>query len=105
MSMKCLAHQSRSKDFSMQLYTVSTLQLIAAAVLQSVITASCVIYYDQYKEKQHWPQVTINANDECIKVVNFNNGEAYNCQDIDIVLRQYVKVLEKKQPEEKVPVQ
>ncbi len=89
----------------MQLYTVSTFQLIIAAVLQSVITVSGVIYYEQYKEKQHWPQVVVDVTGECIKVTNFNNGEAYNCQDVDVVLRQYMKITDKNisKDEEKDP--
>lgn len=39
------------------------------------------------------PQV-IYSNDECIRVLNFENGHAFNCADVDIVLRVYRKEVE-----------
>ena len=76
----------------MRLYTVSTFQLLICSALIATIGAAEVIAYNQYKEKQTLPQVVVDGNGACVKVVNFNNGEAYNCQDLDVVLRRYNKV-------------
>lgn len=76
----------------MQLYTVSTVQLIVASALIATIGAGEVIAYNQYKEQQLIPQVQVNTEGACVKVINFNNGEAYNCQDVDVLLRRYKKV-------------
>lgn len=76
----------------MKLYTVSTIQLLVCSVLIATIGAAEVIAYSQYKEQQVIPQVQVNPDGTCVKVLNFNNGEAYNCQDVDVLLRRYKKV-------------
>lgn len=79
-------------------YIVRTPQIILAAVLTAAIGAGSVIMYQQWKEKQTLPEVQM-ANDKCVKVVNFRNGDAYNCEDVDVVLRVYKKVNAGEQPE------
>jgi hypothetical protein len=86
------------------MYTVSTPQLILATVLSALISAGSIVGYTQFKEQQALPQVQTTADGTCVKVLNFKNGEAYNCEDVDVVLRQYKKVLAvDEKPKEKPP--
>jgi tRNA A58 N-methylase Trm61 len=77
----------------MAMYTVSTSQLLMAALLAALIAAGSVVGYEQYKEHQALPEVQQTADTKCVRVINFKNGDAYNCEDVDVVLRQYKKVV------------
>ncbi len=74
----------------MRLFTVSQTQLALNSVLISVITASLIISYNKYEDLQSLPIVHYR-NGACEKVDNFKNGDAYNCNDVDVVLRNYRK--------------
>ena len=89
----------------MAMYNVSTPQLIVATVLSALIGAGSVVSYMQYKEKQGWPVVQTAPDGTCSKVMNLRNGDAYNCEDVDVLLRQYKTevVVEKKAKEEPAP--
>jgi hypothetical protein len=84
----------------MSMYTVTTAQILCATVLSAFISAGSVVGYQQYKEHQSIPVVQQNQDSKCIKVINFKNGDAYNCEDIDVVLRDYRRttVIEKMAP-------
>jgi hypothetical protein len=86
----------------MAMYTVTTMQLLTATVMSALISAGSVVAYGQYKDLQALPEVNLNVEDKCVKVMNFKNGDAYNCEDVDVVLRQYKKVL-LKEPKTKEP--
>ena len=74
----------------MAFYTVSMKQLIVNSILISIVSASIVILFIIGKEYFiDLPDVYKNAEGKCIKVVNFKNGDAYNCNDLDVVLRKY----------------
>ena len=77
------------------MYNVSTTQLIVATVFSALIGAGSVVSYMQFKEKQGWPQVEVTADGTCSKVVNLRNGDAYNCEDVGVLLRQYREVVVK----------
>lgn len=79
----------------MTLYSVTTKQIILFALLVSIIN-SCLIginnYFNQYRLL---PEVHVSkVDDKCIKVVNFENGHAFTCNDVDVILRIYRKVKE-----------
>lgn len=38
------------------------------------------------------PEVYMDIDGKCVKVVNFKNGDGYACQDKDVVLRKYVVI-------------
>lgn len=74
----------------MSMYTVTTPQLLCATILSAVISACSVICYQQYRERLGIPEVYMAiADNTCVKVINFRNGDAYNCEDVDVVLRHY----------------
>lgn len=74
----------------MALYTVSMKQLIINSLLISLVSASLVILFMVAKEYFiDLPDVYKNLDGKCIKVINYQNGDAYNCNDVDIVLRKY----------------
>jgi hypothetical protein len=76
-------------------YTViSNLQLFVLAILVGLFSASAVVLNSMYHSYKLLPQVIIDGNGQCVKVVNFENGHAFTCQDVDVVLRQYRKRLE-----------
>ena len=79
----------------MAMYNVTTTQLIFATVLSAMIGAGSVVSYMQFKEKQGWPVVEQTADGTCSKVINLRNGDAYNCEDVGVLLRQYKEVVVK----------
>lgn len=79
----------------MAMYNVTTTQLIVATVFSALIGAGSVVGYMQFKEKQGWPIVEEMADGTCSKVVNLRNGDAYNCEDVGVLLRQYREVVVK----------
>lgn len=71
---------------------VVTARQIAAAVFAitflQVICAAAVMAYFNYRAL---PEV-VYANGACSRVINFKNGDAYGCQDVDVILRSYRRV-------------
>jgi hypothetical protein len=74
----------------MAMYTVSQAQLMTATVLSALIAAGTTVMYFQFKERQSLPTV-YQVDSKCTSVVNFKNGDAYTCEDVDIILRNYKK--------------
>lgn len=78
----------------MTLYSVTTKQLIGFSILMSIFTTALIginNYVDQYRLL---PEAHFSATDDkCIKVVNFENGHAFTCNDVDVLLRRYKKVM------------
>ena len=78
----------------MNLFTVSTKQLLMFVILSSILT-TCLIginnYFNQY---MLLPEVHISKDGKCIKVINFENGHAFTCDDVDVLLRRYKKAIE-----------
>jgi hypothetical protein len=75
----------------MKFVTVSTWQLIVMTVLMSVLTASLVSINTWYATFIEMPKVYIDNTGACVRVQNFNNGESFTCEDVDILLRRYRK--------------
>ncbi len=73
----------------MAFYSVSMKQLIANSLLISLVSASLVILFLIGKSNLDLPDVYKNSEGKCVKVVNYNNGDAYNCNDVDVILRKY----------------
>lgn len=74
----------------MSLYAVSMKQVIINSLLISLVSASLVILFILTKEYfLDLPDVYKNTEGKCVKVVNFKNGDAYNCNDVDVTLRKY----------------
>jgi hypothetical protein len=76
-------------------YTViSNVQLFLLAILIGLFSASAVVLNSMYLSYKLLPQVITDKSGQCVKVVNFENGHAFTCQDVDVVLRQYRKRLD-----------
>lgn len=76
----------------MRYTTLSTVQLLLLAVFMSLIVALLVSINSWYQDYRLLPEVYSDKAGVCVKVVNFENGQAYNCNDVDVLLRRYRKV-------------
>ena len=73
----------------MAYYMVSSKQVAGTAFTIASLTAVgafLVITLINYFEL---PSVYVGPDGKCVKVVNYKNGDAYACQDRDVVLRKY----------------
>jgi hypothetical protein len=68
---------------------ISGWHLFFLAIAISVINVAAIIVFLTYKEIEKMPIVHFNEQGNCIKVVNIENGHAFNCNDVDVLLRQY----------------
>lgn len=73
----------------MRFTTLSTLQLLGLAIAMSALTAVLVSINSWYMDLRLLPMVHKDAAGVCIKVENFENGHAFNCNDVDVILRRY----------------
>lgn len=64
-------------------HVLSTAVIIALAAAGSVF---CVISLINYFDL---PEVYVTPEGRCVKIVNFKNGDGFQCQDKDVVLRKY----------------
>lgn len=73
----------------MRYATLSTAQLLLMTALMSLLTALVVAINTLYLDLRLLPEVHVDATGVCVKVVNYENGHAFNCQDLDVLLRRY----------------
>jgi hypothetical protein len=79
-------------------YTVlTTIQLLIMTLLTGLIAAVISIGFTLYRDYAMLPTVHKTAAGECVKVVNFQNGHAFSCPDVNVLLRQYRSEVEKTQ--------
>lgn len=69
-------------------YVVTSKQMLATTVSIAALQAAFVFATISFYEWQQLPEVAMDG-DKCVKVINYRNGDAYQCQDKDIVLRNY----------------
>ena len=73
----------------MKFMNVTATQLLALglviASISGVTSAAATIYMDY----RILPIVYKDASGTCTKVENFENGHAFNCNDVDVTLRRY----------------
>jgi len=75
----------------MSMYVISTKQLVIACSLISVLSASLFGINTLAREYFLLPEVMFDANGQCLKVVNYDNGHTFNCNDVNVILRRYRK--------------
>ena len=75
----------------MKFATLSNFQLFTMTLLMAIITALLVCINTWYMTFILLPKVHVDAAGACVKVENFENGHAFNCNDVDVLLRQYRK--------------
>jgi hypothetical protein len=57
--------------------------------LVGIIAAALVIINMQVKDYLLLPVVVNTKDGKCATVENYKNGEAYNCGDVGVILRNY----------------
>jgi hypothetical protein len=70
---------------------VSTWQMMLLATIMSILVSLLVSINTWYLQWTMLPVVRQDASGQCVKVDNYSNGQAYNCNDIGVLLRQYRK--------------
>jgi hypothetical protein len=71
-------------------YTIlSTAQLLLLSLLVGILAAVISSVNSVYRETQLLPEVHIDKLGACVKVINFENGHAFNCADVNVLLRRY----------------
>ena len=75
----------------MKYTTLTNLQLFFMTVLIGLIAGVVSVGASMYREYQVLPVVHMSGAD-CVKVVNYQNGHAFSCPDVDVLLRQYRSV-------------
>lgn len=73
----------------MRFVTLNTVQLIVLTLLMSTVTAILVSINTWYLDTRLLPEVHVDGAGQCLHVVNFENGHAFNCQDVNVILRRY----------------
>lgn len=73
--------------------TVTYGQMFFLALAMSVFSAILIIINMMYMDYRTLPVVHADINKACLKVINFNNGDAYNCNDVGVILRRYREVV------------
>jgi hypothetical protein len=73
----------------MKYTTLTNAQLFLLAILTGLIAAGTLLVYRVYSDYRLLPQVHQTPSGECIKVVNFENGHAFGCPDVNVLLRRY----------------
>jgi hypothetical protein len=76
----------------MRYTTLSTVQLLLLALVMSVLVAVLVSINSWYQDFHLLPEVHTDKAGACVKVVNYENGHAFNCNDVNVLLRRYRKV-------------
>jgi len=75
-------------------YQVSSLQLFIMAITVGVIAAALVTINMVAKEYLLLPVVITDREGRCTNVVNYRNGDAYACADVEVTLRNFRKRVE-----------
>jgi hypothetical protein len=77
--------------------TLTNMQLLIMTLLTGLIAAAISVLFTMYQEYRVLPTVFTSPTGECIKVVNYQNGHAFGCPDVNVLLRQYRTEVEKAQ--------
>lgn len=73
----------------MKFMNVTAPQLLMLALVISAISGVTSAAASLYMDYRVLPIVYRDASGACTKVDNFDNGHAFNCADVDLVLRRY----------------
>ena len=78
----------------MKYYSVTTKQILMMSVVMAIIISALVTINNSLRDYLLLPQVVQKDDGTCVKVINFENGHAFNCNDVNVILRRYRKVNE-----------
>ena len=85
-------------------HNVKTFHIMLASTMSALISAGAVAGFILYKDQQDLPKVEVDPSGKCVQVLNYKNGDAYNCQDVDVLLRKYRKAPSVESAESPAPV-
>ena len=71
--------------------TLTNPQLFTMTLLTGLIAGALVLAATKYEQIKLLPIVTLSPTGQCVKVTNFENGHAFTCPDVDVLLRRYRK--------------
>jgi hypothetical protein len=74
-------------------HVVSTGQLLSGALTTGFFAAAAVAFTYMFLTYLDLPEVQVNPDGKCVKVINYKNGDGYQCSDVDVVLRKYHRVI------------
>ena len=78
----------------MNRYTIVTSwQLVALSILISALVSTLVALNTWWMDNRLLPQVVTDAQGQCLKVNNYENAHAFNCNDVGVLLRRFRKVV------------
>ena len=73
----------------MRFVTLTNIQLLALSILMSLLVSTLVALHSWDLDYRLRPAVHVDGAGTCVKVVNFENGHAFNCNDVNVILRRY----------------
>jgi type IV secretory pathway TrbF-like protein len=74
---------------------ITSSQLFVLAMLIGIISSLLTISFTIWYKREMLPIVQVDQLGQCISVVNVENGHAFTCNDLGVVLRQYRTQVEK----------
>jgi hypothetical protein len=83
---------TRKRKVFMSMYVVTGKQLLSTTLAIALFLAVCVWFGGTLVAYFDLPEVMVNGEGKCVKVVNYKNGDGYTCQDKDVVLRKYRQI-------------
>ncbi len=70
-------------------YSISGVQLFMMALLVGVISSAITTINMSVKEYLLLPEVVMTKEGKCGAVINYRNGDAFNCADVGVILRNH----------------
>lgn len=74
------------------MYVVSTKQIVIAMAVVIMVITSLIWFTLALFVRLDLPEVYVDETGQCLKVVNYRNGDGFICQDRDVILRKYTVV-------------
>ena len=73
----------------MKYITLKTVDLFILSILIGLTAGSFAVMGNLYQAHKLLPMVIRGPDGACVKVLNFENGHAFSCPDVDVLLRRY----------------
>lgn len=70
-------------------HLVSTGQALIAAAAIALLSGASVAAVSAYINYQDLPLIEQSPDGKCLRVLNFKNGDGFQCQDVGVILRKY----------------
>ena len=73
----------------MSYYVISSKQLVSSVGIISLFLIACIWLAQAFYAMLDLPDVYRDQNGQCVKVINYKNGDHFICPDVDVILRKY----------------